>query len=197
MLRLSRVLALAAVTQLSLGTAVPAQDLALRRPAGHPKHPNVPLGERVRITVGGLRVEGTVASSDPDGLTLLMKNGVTYRTAVDSIDRMEVARRRGWLAGAGRGALIGGLSVAAMAAAVLPGQKKEPDGTCTDSFGAPQICTTGRQVAEGLAMGALTGAVIGMLFPGTTWHRVESAGVRVGVTPAPGGGVAVRAAVTF
>ena len=47
---------------------------------------------RVPPTVSGLRVEGTVASSDPVGLTLAMKNGVTYRTAVDTIDQMEVVR---------------------------------------------------------------------------------------------------------
>jgi hypothetical protein len=46
-------------------------------------------------------------------------------------------------------------------------------------------------------MGALTGAVIGMLFPGTRWDRVEFDKVRVSVAPAPSGGVAVNASVGF
>jgi hypothetical protein len=189
-----RVLAVVALASFSFATALPAQDIAVAAPTAFP---NVPLGEHVRVTVGGLRVEGTVAASDGSGLTLLMERGVTYRALRTDLERLEVARRRSWLAGAGRGALIGGLSMAAITAATIPGQEKQPDGTCTDSFGAPQICTTGRQVAEGLAMGALTGAIIGALFPGKRWERVGSHEVRIGVSPAPGGGVAVQTALSF
>jgi hypothetical protein len=188
------VLAAVALVSFSFATALPAQDVAVAAPS---PYPDVPLGERVRVTVGGMRVEGTVAASDGTGLTLLLERGVTYRALQSDLDRLEVARRRSWLAGAGRGALIGGLSVAAITAATIPGQKEEPDGTCTDSFGAPQICTTGRQVVEGLAMGALTGAIIGILFPGSRWERVENYEVRVGVAPAPGGGLAASASVGF
>jgi hypothetical protein len=191
---LKHVLALVVLASFSVVTALPAQDLVVAAPTAPP---NLPLGERVRLTVSGYRVEGTVAGSDEGGVTLLMKNGVTYRAGRGEIDGLEIARPRSWLAGAGRGALIGGLSVGAITAASLPGQMKEPDGSCTDSFGAPQVCTTGRQVVEGLAMGALTGAVIGMLFPGTRWDRVEFDKVRVSVAPAPSGGVAVNASVGF
>jgi hypothetical protein len=189
-----RMLGLAVLASFSVPVALPAQDIVV---AARANFPNVPQGEHVRVTVGGLRVEGTVAASDEVGLTLLLERGVTYRALGTDLDRLEVARRRGWLAGAGRGALIGGLSVAAITAATLPGQEKRPDGTCTDSLGAPQICTTGRQVAEGLTMGALSGAIIGALFPGTRWEQVEAREVRVSVAPAAGGGVALAASVGF
>ena len=49
----------------------------------------------------------------------------------------------------------------------------------------------------GTVGGALVGAAIGVFMPGERWHALKPEAVRLGVGPAPGGGVAVRASLSF
>jgi hypothetical protein len=158
---------------------------------------DIPVGARVRLKLGGMHVDGLVSASDDAGLTIVQPNGVSYRAAREALDGLEVARPRPRLKGAVRGALLGAAIGGGIAAASLAGQKENPDGTCTDSFGTPEICTTGSQVAEMASMSAFLGFTIGLLFPGPLGARAAVDGVRVGVGPAPGGGVAARASVRF
>jgi len=151
----------------------------------------------VRLDLAGVRVEGRLVVDDAGGMTVLRKNGAAFRAESAFIQGVEVARRRNWLLGAGRGALIGGLAVAAIDGVLMVGQKENPDGTCTDPYGTPTLCASRDQLASDVAVGALVGAVLGSIWPGHRWERLQTDRIRVSVAPAPGGGVGVLTTVSF
>ena len=188
-----RLMTLAVFLQLYSTVAARSQEAILVAP----DRPGLPVGEVVRLDVSGVRVEGRLVVDDAGGMTILRRNGAIVRVESPWIQQIEVARRRSWLLGAGRGALIGGLTVAAIDGAIMVGEKKNPDGACTDAYGAPTLCTTRDQIASDVAVGALVGAVLGSIWPGHRWERLQTDRIRVGVTRAPGGGVGVRTSLSF
>lgn len=188
-----RLVILAVVLHVSLAAGARAQEASLVAPS----YPGLPVGERVRLDLGGTKVEGRLIPGDAGGMTVLQKNGATFRVESAWIRQIEVARRRSWLIGAGRGALIGSLTVAAIDGVLMAGTQENPDGTCTDAYGAPTICVTREQMASDIAVGAFVGAVIGSIWPGHRWERLQTDRIRVSVAPAPGGGVGVRTSVSF
>jgi len=199
-----RALAVATVAQLLVAAVAPAEERPDPAASAAPARGretraaiNLPVGDRVRLNLGGMRVEGRVSSSDDQGLTIVQENGVAYRAARESLDGLEVSRPRPRLKAALRAGLIGAAVMGGLGAVTMVGQEKLPDGSCTDSFQTPQECTTGAQVAEMAAISGFVGVVIGLVWPGQQWERVKMDRVRVGVGPAPGGGVAAQATVGF
>jgi hypothetical protein len=198
-------LAVATAIQLLVATVAPAQepaaDATLRAVAAPDEASgrsfDIPVGEQVRLLLGGLRVEGRVSASDDLALTIVQGNGVSYRASREALDRVEVARRRPRLQGALRAGLIGAVVGGGVSASFLVGQRENADGSCTDAYGTPQICATRQQVGQDAALGFAFGALIGALWPGHHWQRVRIDRVRVSVSSAPGGGVAARASVRF
>lgn len=200
-----RALAVATAVQFLVVAAAPAQEAAApaERAAigaatrGGRTAIDIPLGERVRLSLGGMRVEGRVSASDDLGLTIVQPNGVSYRASREALDRLEVARPRPRLQAALRAGLIGAVVGGGMSASFLVGQKESPDGSCTDAYGTPQICATKSQVGQDTALGFTFGALLGALWPGHRWERVRVDRVRVSIGPAPGGGVAAQTSVRF
>jgi len=193
-------MAVAVVVQMVAAGAAPAAEVETQTSVGTTSAPatfGLPLGARARFDIGGMHVEGQVSSMDELGVTIMQENGLPYRVGVEAIDGLEVARARPRIQAAFRGALIGAAFGGALQGSLMVGQQQADDGSCTDAMGTPQECQTKAMLAETVALGALTGLVVGVLWPGHHWERVKVNRVRVGVGLAPGGGVAARATVSF
>ena len=157
-------------------------------------------GERIRLRLpSGVRYSGRVVSADDSCVTVAGRDGLVLKVDRRELSGVEVSQARG----RGEGALRGSLKGAALGAllggfvyAVDQGSKR-PDGLCGDLSSGITRCTTGSDVFSMTAGTALLGAALGALHPGERWLPVKPDALRVGLGRAPGGGVAVRASLSF
>lgn len=136
----------AATQSETTGASAGASDVASTQPAVVP-WPDLEPGTRLRLRTSarGRRIEGRLVAIE-DGHLRLDRRGHELRVSLDSIHGLQAAR--GTKNRLARGLLIGGL------AAVFAGElaRLGCEGSCTQS--------SMRLVPQGLAVGALLGAVI-------------------------------------
>ena len=157
-------------------------------------------GERIRLRLpSGARYSGRVVSADDSFVTVAGRDGLVLKVDRGQLSSVEVSQARGRGEGALRGSLKGAAAMALLGGFVYLADQstKRPDGLCGDLSTGISTCSTGSYVVVSAASGALLGAALGALFPGERWLPVKPDTLRVGLGPAPGGGVAVRASVSF
>jgi hypothetical protein len=88
-------------------------------------------------------------------------------------------------------AVLGGLVFA------VDQRTKRDDGLCGDLEIGITECTKGSDVVLGALGGAILGALFGAVHPGERWEPMRPGPFRLGLGPAPGGGVALRASLSF
>lgn len=157
-------------------------------------------GMKVRVRTGaGLRFTGRVFSTDESSLSVVDGHGVALKFGRDQIQGIEVGLARSRGQGALRGAAWGAVAMAVVGSALYLTDRasKRDDGLCGNLEVGITTCTTGSDVAAGTIGGALIGATIGAIVPGDRWHALKPESLRLTLGGAPGGGVSVRAALSF
>ena len=162
--------------------------------------PGVFSGERIRLRLpSGARYTGRVVSADDSFVTVAGHDGLVLKVDRGQLSGVEVSQARGRGEGALRGSLKGAAAMALLGGIVYAADHaaKRPDGLCGDLNTGINTCSTGSDVVSAAVGGALLGAVFGAVFPGEHWLPIKPDALRVGLGPAPGGGVAVRASLSF
>ena len=157
-------------------------------------------GERIRFRLpSGVRYSGRVVSADDSLLTVAGRDGLVLKVDRGQLSGVEVSQARGRGEGAVRGSLKGAAAMMLLGGFVYAADHsaKRPDGLCGDLDTGISRCTTGSDVVTGALGGAVLGAVFGAVFPGERWLPIKPDTLRVGLGAAPGGGVAVRASLSF
>jgi hypothetical protein len=147
----------------------------------------------------GKTYSGRFVSADDSSFTVTSGDGFVLRVDRDQLSGIEVSQPRSRGAGALRGALSGAAGLALLGGAVYAADSasKRPDGLCGDLTTGIQTCMTGGDVAAAVAGGAMIGSILGAVFPGEHWIHAKPDALHVGLGPAPGGGLAVRASMSF
>ena len=165
---------------------VPWETLGWRPPGADP----LPTGQRVRFVsaaLGGRTLTGNLLAIDDE--TLLVKlagRAEPLRLRRASVERFEVSRGR--RSGAGKGALVGGLSLLVVGALAHNLCGFNPD---CEGPPPPTSEDTVTRLASSAAVGAGIGALFGSAFGGERWERVP---LSVAVAPQRRG---ARAALTL
>jgi hypothetical protein len=150
----------------------------------------VVTGSRIRfLTPADARpVQGTVLEVDAGTLLVSTDDREALRVSRQAITRLEVAvgrrrnARKGLFIGAAVGALVAGM------VAFTPS-----DSLCPPFQGDTRMCLEGMDMLMKVAIpvAALEGAAIGALIKSDRWSPVDGDGVRIGLAPTRGRGVAV------
>lgn len=158
------------------------------------------LGMRLRLETGaGVRFTGRLASSDASSLTVVDNRGFGLRLLREQIRGIEVGVPRTRIRGALRGAKMGALIMAAVGGTLyaIDRSNRREDGLCGNLDIGITTCTTTSDLVMGAFGGALVGAAIGAAVPGERWQALRPDRLAFGLGPTRGGGVAVRASLSF
>jgi hypothetical protein len=148
------------------GAALAGVPLAAQEAAAPAVHDRVRL-HAPAAAPGTLR--GEVVAARGDTLFVLPERGmVPVAVPLSEIERMDVRRRRSWLAGLAYGVLVG--APAGLGGGYMLGSIAEGDPTdCADDCGLLPVVGA----ATGLVGGTLLGALIGGVAPGGRWVRTS------------------------
>lgn len=171
-------LALLAALLLLPGPAEPQEPQATASP--------LIVGSRIRLRAPTLvdgRIEGIVAEMDETSILVSINDRVPLRVPRQAITQLDLSTGRHRQVA--KGMLIGaGIGVAAFAVTLISWEDSSSE-----------------DFAQGLAMGALGGAIwgagIGALIKSDRWSALPLERVRVSVAPAPGHGVHLSLSVRF
>jgi hypothetical protein len=128
------------------------------------------------------------------GDTLFVDVGGSNPTpvALSRVSTVEISH--GTKSNAGKGALIGGLSGAALGGAAMAG-------ACSAEILGEEASCGGSEVAGGVVLfglgGAAAGALIGALARSEGWQQIPLSGLRVQPSPVTGDGVVISASFRF
>ncbi len=179
---------------LALLLATPADLIAQQEPVATEDDPvQVRAGDRVRVTAPGLflgRLVGRVVTLTADSCVLKIEGRAdTTAIALASLTKLEVRRgqRSHWLEGAAIGVVAG---------MVVGYTFSYPLGAACTAEVYDRCIATGGSLIGGV-LGFLIGADLGRKYKGDRWQRVPLDRLRVGLGPAPGGGLAAAISITF
>lgn len=136
--------------------------------------PALTAGAKVRVTVGGVRIVGTLARYDADSIALVREQ-VTYRWPRHSVATVEVGERRSRL-GPTLGGMTIGIVVGGGVGALLLGTSQGAE----DNFFGPEFAYAVGAFFGGIA-GGLTGGIVG--YNRSPWRWTETPVHGVGVRP--------------
>ena len=147
-------------------------------------------GTRVRIEAPGAlssRLEGTVVSHTADSMVVVRESTV-YRLSLGEVSRLEVHTGKDRLAGARRGALIGGVIGVGWGILVVASGFDEP--LCYTEEPCGEAPPAGETIVASTGAGAVWGGLIGAWVGRKRWDPVPGP-ARLAVAPAAGGGMNV------
>ncbi len=146
-------------------------------------------GTYVRVSTSRhLPLQGTVTSVSDDFIVV-----DTVRIPINSIFHLRARYRR---SNAGRGAVIGGITLGALSGVALGAACSGSSGSfidCSDSV--PAAFAAG--AAVGFVFGAGIGALIGAFVETDSWEQVHVDRLRVGVVPRRGGPLTLGLSLSF
>jgi hypothetical protein len=154
--------------------------------AAAPDSLSLKKGDRVRVTIAGMKAVCIIEEIQPEVLSLRSsETGALQRVRIADISSLEVRAPRSPLAGAGRGAMIGG-GIGFLAGFVI--------GIAASSYEGTSSVTP----AEGIAFfggtllffGAVLGALGGLAVPGGQWEKIPL-DARAGTAVSPNGTIGV------
>lgn len=127
-------------------------------------------GARVRVSVGGTRIEGRAAGTAGDTLLLRVARGFVLQTPVATIDSIWDRRGRATTRGLKTGAVVGGVALGGFALFLT---QALCDNAAGCDPGGQELAAVGVVGLAGAVGGALVGAGVGALFPAWRlhWHK--------------------------
>lgn len=149
--------------------------------AAEPDSLSLKKGDRVRVTIAGMKAVCIIEEIQPGVLSLRSSETATLqRVRIVDISSLEVRAPRSPLAGAGRGALIGG-GIGLLAGIVM-------GIAISDEGMSPPTPAEGVAFFGGtlLFCGAVLGALGGLVVPGGQWEKIPL-DARVGTAVSPNG----------
>ena len=162
--------------------------------------PGFQAGERIRLRLpSGARFTGRVVSVDESFVAVGGRDGLVLKVERAQLSSVEVGQARGRGEGALRGSLKGAAAMALLGGFVYAADHsaQRSDGLCGNLSTGITTCTSRSEIISAVAGGAILGAAFGAAFPGERWLPVKPDALRVGLGLAPGGGVAIRASLSF